>query len=85
MKTFSDLLATNGYLTVVADGNTTVYGLFDIISLDASLPTTINNYEILPKYQHLAQDGQLTIPAPFYSWYHKVAGQGWLLCPVKLS
>jgi hypothetical protein len=49
---------------------------------------TVNNKEILPIYQHLAQPATawinkkgiwcLNIPAPFYSWYHEISGQGWI-------
>jgi len=85
MKTFSDLLATKANLTVEVNGTISYMGLFDTISLDATKPAIINGYEILPKYSHLAQDGVLTIPSPFYSWYHEVSGQGWLLIPDKLS
>jgi len=42
---------------------------------------TVDGAEILPKYQHLAVGGKLTIPEPFYRWYHRVSGQGWLLTP----
>lgn len=46
----------------------------------------INGLEVLPKYQHLANpatnwittDWELTIPAPFYAWYHNITGQGWI-------
>lgn len=53
---------------------------------------SIDGYEILPLYRHLANPPthyidqlgkwQLTIPAPFYTWYHCISGQGWLLNPV---
>lgn len=53
---------------------------------------SINGLEILPRYQHLATPPtnyidkigiwRIAIPAPFYSWYHNVTGQGWLLKPV---
>jgi len=85
MKNFSDLLATKGYLVVTVNGVDTHHDLHDTITLDATVPAVINGYEILPKYSYLAQDGFLTIPAPFYSWLHEHSGQGWLLHPVKLS
>ena len=81
MKNFSDLLATNAELAVLIDGVETKFNLFDTIVLDANKPAIVNGIEILPKYSYLAQDGVLTIPAPFYSWYHEVSGQGWLLNP----
>lgn len=83
MKNYSDLLATKANLIVIIDGIETQCGLFDTISLDATKPTTVNGQEILPKYSYLAQDGILTIPAPFYAWYHEHSGQGWLLKPDK--
>lgn len=85
MNNFSDLLATNSQLTVIVDGQTTYYDLFDTIVLDSNKSATINGYEILPKYHYLAQDNLLTIPGPFYSWLHEHSGQGWLLIPDKLS
>jgi hypothetical protein len=46
----------------------------------------INNKEVLPIYQHLAdpatnwitRNWELTIPGPFYPWYHEITGQGWI-------
>ena len=53
---------------------------------------TVNGLEILPKYLHLADPPtnyideyglwRFAIPAHFYSWYHNITGQGWLLTPV---
>jgi hypothetical protein len=83
MKNFSDLLATKAQLVVSVNGVEKLYNLYDTIVLDATQTVTINGYEILPKYHYLAQDGVLTIPAPFYSWYHIQSGQGWLLIPAK--
>lgn len=52
---------------------------------------TVNDLEVLPKYQHYADPRtnyidklgvwRLRIPHPFYTWYHTVTGQGWLLNP----
>jgi hypothetical protein len=49
---------------------------------------SINKHEVLPQYQHLASrptnyidtigKWTLEIPAPFYAWYHKTTGQGWI-------
>ena len=49
---------------------------------------SVNNKEILPVYQHLANPPvawidktgiwRMDIPAPFYTWYHKISGQGWV-------
>ena len=48
----------------------------------------VNGIEILPKYQHLSSSKKcyidqydtwrFDIPAPFYVWYHKISGQGWI-------
>lgn len=50
---------------------------------------TVDGFEVIPKYQHLADpqtaflnDGEhwtLNIPAPFYPWYHKITGHGWII------
>jgi hypothetical protein len=55
-------------------------------ALEVSL--TVDGYEVLPKYQHLASQQtcyidtndiwQLNIPS-FYPWYHEVSGQGWIV------
>lgn len=49
---------------------------------------TVNGYEVLPKYQHLASEPTnyvdklgiwyMSIPSPFYVWYHQITGQGWI-------
>lgn len=49
---------------------------------------SINGLEILPKYRHLANkdttyidfydEWVLEIPAPFYTCYHAISGQGWI-------
>lgn len=51
----------------------------------------VNNLEIMPIYLHrstpqtsyLNQVGcwEFRISAPFYTWYHEISGQGWLLEP----
>jgi len=46
----------------------------------------INENEVMPLYLHLANPQtswitnkwQLYIPGPFYPWYHKITGQGWI-------
>jgi hypothetical protein len=48
----------------------------------------VNDFEILPRYKHLASiptnyidklgRWHLEIPSPFYTWYHEVSGQGWI-------
>jgi hypothetical protein len=51
------------------------------------LSLTIDDYEILPKYQHLATpptdyvdfNGTWTFKIPsFYPWHHSITGQGWI-------
>jgi hypothetical protein len=77
------------------------FDLFDTIKLEISVldfiegssgieiaELSINGYEILPKYQHLANPKcnyvdfkspwVLEIPGPFYVWYHDISGQGWI-------
>jgi hypothetical protein len=49
---------------------------------------TVNGYNVIPLYQHLSSSGnayhdwvgewQMSIPAPFYYWYHCASGQGWV-------
>ena len=81
MKNFSDLLATNLWLTVHINQKRYSAGLHSLLEFSVSDTVTIDGIEILPKYQYLAVDGKLTIPEPFYRWYHQVSGQGWLLEP----
>lgn len=81
MKNYSDLLAIKPELILYVDNVPLKKGIHDTIVLDSNKHTTINGIEILPKYQHLSQNGILTIPGPFYSWLHEVSGQGWLLKP----
>jgi len=46
----------------------------------------VNGVEVLPKYQHLAnpqtawitQDWEFKTSGPFYPWFHKISGQGWV-------
>ena len=83
MNNFSELLATKGQLIVIIDGTEQHHSLHDTLILNAKKPTTVNGLEVLPKYSHLAQNDILRIPAPFYTWYHEVSGQGWLLIPAK--
>ena len=69
-------------------------GLLDEINLSCKISNgavevskaTINGYDVLPIYQHLANpatnwivsDWQFKIPSPFYPWYHNITGQGWI-------
>jgi len=51
------------------------------MDFDANHEVVIDGNEILPRYQHLANNGRLVIAEPFYQWLHQVSGQGWLLRP----
>jgi hypothetical protein len=81
MKNFSDLLATEQHLAVSINNTTYSVGCAMPLEFCTNDAVTVDGEEILPKYQHLAVDGKLTIPEPFYRWYHRVSGQGWLLTP----
>ena len=81
MKNFSDLLATELHLVVLINNTTCSVGWAMPLEFSANDTVTVDGEEILPKYQYLAVDGKLTIPEPFYRWYHRVSGQGWLLTP----
>jgi hypothetical protein len=81
MKNFSDLLATELHLAVALNNITYSVGWDMPLEFNSNDLVTIDGEEILPKYQYLAVDGKLTIPEPFYRWYHRVSGQGWLLTP----
>ncbi len=49
---------------------------------------SVNGTEVLPRYQHLADPAtawidqagtwKFTIDQPFYPWYHRISGQGWV-------
>lgn len=82
MKNFLELLATDFVLDVVVDGQHRQAGLHQQLVFDADSTVTVDGIDILPKFQYLAQNGQLTISQPFYQWYHQQSNQGWLLRPV---
>jgi hypothetical protein len=81
MKNFLDLLATEQHLAVSLNNTTYSVGCSMPLEFDASATVIVDGEEILPKYRHLAVNGKLTIPEPFYRWYHRVLGHGWLLTP----
>ena len=81
MKNYLDQLATELYLRVTVNGQTRYAGLHNSLVFDADQNVAVDDIEILPKYKGLAVDGVLTIDEPFYRWYHRVSGQGWLLTP----
>ena len=47
---------------------------------------TINKKEVMPIYLNQADpktnwitdNWTLTVPGPFYTWYHQITGQGWI-------
>ena len=81
MKNFLELLVTEFKLNVVANGVVTTANLHSHMIFDADDIVTVDSIEILPQYRYLCANGQLTITEPFYNWYHRVSGQGWLLLP----
>lgn len=81
MKNFLDLLATELRLDISVDNSTRSAGLHDHLIFDSSSTVTVDGIEILPKYNYMAVNGTLKISEPFYQWYHRVSGQGWLLEP----
>jgi hypothetical protein len=81
MKNFLDLLDTELQLDVVINGKHSCAGLRDQLVFDAGDVVSVDSIEILPRYQYLTENSVLTISEPFYCWYHRVSGQGWLLKP----
>jgi len=70
------------------------FDLFDTFHFNCSIikgaveviKIAINGHEIMPVYLHLAEPStnwitskwELNITEPFYPWYHKITGQGWI-------
>ena len=81
MKNFLDLLATEQHLNVVINGHASQAKLHDLLTFDQHDVVTVDEIDVLPRYQHMVKDGALQIDQPFYCWYHTVSGQGWLLQP----
>jgi len=81
MKNFLDLLATEQHLDVVINGVASLAGLHDHLTFDQDDVVTVDGIEVLPRYRYLSVDNALQISEPFYCWYHRVSGQGWLLQP----
>lgn len=81
MKNYLDQLGTKLYLRICVDDKIHYAGLHDCLQFSANNTVSVDDIEILPKYHYLAVDGTLTIDEPFYCWYHRVSGQGWLLKP----
>jgi hypothetical protein len=81
MKNFFDLLATDLRLDICVNNNKYQAGIRDTLEFDADDTVIVDGYEVLPRYQYLAENGVLKINEPFYCWYHRASGQGWLLNP----
>jgi hypothetical protein len=81
MKNFSELLATELKLNVIVNDTATTADLHDHMVYNMNDTVIIDGIEILPQYHYLAVNGTLTINEPFYNWYHRILGQGWLLTP----
>jgi hypothetical protein len=81
MKNFLDLRATDLNLQVTINGKLHEVGLYAQLTFDVNDLVFVDGIEVLPKYQNLTTDKVLQISEPFYQWYHKVSGQGWLLTP----
>jgi hypothetical protein len=81
MKNFSELLDTKLQLDIIVNGEQQSAGLHDCLTFDVDDSVTVDGIEILPKYRHLADLDVLSIPEPFYRWYHRISDQGWLLTP----
>lgn len=81
MKNFLELLATELTLDVVVNNIEATANLHDHMIFDANDTVTIDGVEVLPRYHYLTVNGKLIIAEPFYNWYHRVSGQGWLLTP----
>ena len=81
MKNFLDLLDTDLRLEITVNGQSSNAGLKDLLTFRSSDVVIIDGIEVLPRYQYLATDDVLALDEPFYCWYHRVSGQGWLLEP----
>ena len=81
MKKFSDLLATDLKLHVVVNGSQYESDLHTPLTFNADDLVSVDDIEVLPRYQHLTGGSTLQISEPFYQWYHKASDQGWLLKP----
>jgi hypothetical protein len=81
MKNFLELLATDLKLNVVVNGKAIDANLHDPLIFNAHDTVTVDDVEVLPRFHYLANNGTLTISEPFYNWYHRISGHGWLLTP----
>lgn len=81
MKNFLELLDTKLVLNIEINGTLSSVDILSELKFNANDTVIVDGIEILPRYQHLAQDNVLIINEPFYTWYHRISGQGWLLKP----
>jgi len=81
MKNFLELLATEQFLDIEINGKTSSAGIRAELEFNINDTVVVDGYEILPRYKHLADGNILKINEPFYCWYHRASGQGWLLNP----
>ena len=81
MKNFYELLDTELSLVVTVNGKSSTVGLHDHLVFAGDASVSIDGIEVLPKFWHLVQNGELVIDEPFYCWYHRATNQGWLLSP----
>lgn len=84
MKNYLNQLVTELTLEVNVDGTVFSAGLHEKLNFKTNQRVSIDGIEILPKFDYLAENHQLTIDEPFYCWYHRASEQGWLLTPFKM-
>lgn len=81
MNNFLELLDTEFRLNIEVNGIESSVDILCDLKFDINDTVLVDGIEILPRYRHLAQDNDLIINEPFYTWYHRISGQGWLLKP----
>lgn len=81
MKNYLNQLDTNLQLDVTVNGVKSNAGLHQSLTFNVNDTVFVDDIKILPTYSYLAVNGTLVINEPFYQWYHRVSGQGWLLKP----
>lgn len=88
---FKDSIETRGHIFSPIDFTIDLTEFTEGSSGVEVVKFTVNELEVLPLYQHLANPptnyidslGRWTmhIPNPFFQWYHTISGQGWLIIP----
>lgn len=81
MNNYLDLLAIESTLDVTVNGQHRQHDLQQPLKFNANDTVVVDGIEILPHYRHLVAGDSLEINEPFYCWYHRISGQGWLLEP----